>query len=131
MGTANAVIAAEWGGNAYGEIESVVFKKVLEESSEWSKSELRVNVTLLGKVPTETDARAWPFTFRYEGSYDPFGNGEFEFEGEIEVDAFGGIRWTKPHKVVSHSLADWALSGRPTTGSARTGCRLHTAGHPC
>lgn len=112
-GTANAEIVVEWGGNAYGEMESVVFKKDLHETSDWSRSDLRVTVTLLGRVPSGTDPRAWPFTFRYEGSYDPLGNGMFDFEGEIQVDAFGGLRWVRPHTVVSHSLADWAISGNP------------------
>jgi hypothetical protein len=112
-GTANAEIVVEWGGNAYGEIESVVFAKVIDQTSDWSKSDLRIGVTLLGRVPAGTDPRAWPFTYRYEGSYDPLGNGMFDFEGEIEVDAFGGIRWVKPHQVVSHSMADWAIFGRP------------------
>jgi len=112
-GTANAEILVEWGGNAYGEMESVVFKKDLHETSDWSRSDLRVAVTLLGRVPSGTDPRAWPFTFRYDGSFDPVGNGLVDFEGEIQLDAFGGIRWVRPHTVVSHSLADWTLSGEP------------------
>lgn len=112
-GTAHAEIVVAWGGNAYGEIESVVFRKDIDRTSDWSRSDLRVAVTLLGRVPTGVDPRAWPFTFRYDGSYDPLGNGMFDFEGEIEVDAFGGIRWVRPHKVVSHSMADWAIDGRP------------------
>jgi GH24 family phage-related lysozyme (muramidase) len=118
-GTAHASLVAEWGGNPYGEIETVVFKKDMSASSEWTLSELRVTVTLLGRVPAGNDPRAWPLTYRYEGSYDPLGNGQFEFEGEIELDAFGGFRWVRPHRVASRSLADWAISGAPEDWVAR------------
>jgi hypothetical protein len=113
LGTANAELVVEWGGNAYGEIETVVFKKLQRESSDWTVSDLTVSVSLMGRIPTGTDPRAWPFTFRYEGRYNPFDNGKFEFEGEIEVNAFGGIRWSRPHQVTSRSLADWALPSAP------------------
>lgn len=113
LGTANAELVVEWGGNAYGEIETVLFRKVSRESSDWTVSELNVSVSLMGRIPAGTDPRAWPLCFRYSGTYDPFDNGKFEFEGEIEVTAFGGIRWSRPHEVTSRSLADWALPAAP------------------
>ncbi len=112
-GTANAVIDVVWSGNAYGEITSVVFERVLAQSSEWTKSDLHITVNALSRIPTSRDPREWPITFRYQGTYDPLGNGYVEFQGEVEVNAFGGLRWISPHQVVSRSLADWALSGRP------------------
>ncbi len=113
LNAANAETVIEWGGNAYGEMESVVFKEVQAESSDWSISDLRIEVSLLGRVPTGTDPRAWPFTYGYSGRYDPWGNGVFVFEGEIELDAFGGLRWTRPHVVTSRSLSDWFIDGSP------------------
>jgi hypothetical protein len=59
------------------------------------------------------DPREWPLTFRYQGNYDPLGNGHFEFQGEIEVNAFGGLRWISPHQVVSRSFWDFFISGKP------------------
>lgn len=113
LGTANAELVVEWGGNAYGEIETPVFKKSLSASSDWTVSELSVSVSLMGRIPSGSDPRAWPFTYRYQGTYDPFDNGKFEFEGEIELNAFGGIRWVRPHQVISRSFADWALPAAP------------------
>lgn len=112
-GTAHATIDVVWKGNAYGEITSVVFERVLRESSDWSKSDLRIAVNAMSRIPVSRDPREWPITFRYQGSYDPLGNGHFEFEGEIEVNAFGGIRWISPHQVVSRSFSDFFLSGNP------------------
>lgn len=112
-GTAHATIDAVWSGNAYGEITSVVFERVLAESSEWSKSDLHITVNALSRIPVSRDPREWPLTFRYQGTYDPLGNGYVEFQGEIEVNAFGGIRWISPHQAVSRSLSDWLLSGSP------------------
>ncbi|MGV0718210.1 hypothetical protein ABQE93_22680 [Mycolicibacterium sp. XJ662] len=113
VGTANAAIDVVWSGNAYGEITSVVFERVLTESSDWSKSDLRITVNAMSRIPVSRDPREWPITFRYQGAYDPLGNGHFEFQGEIEVNAFGGIRWISPHQVVSRSFSDVFISGKP------------------
>ncbi|HCB07672.1 MAG TPA: hypothetical protein DEQ43_26045 [Nocardioides bacterium] len=112
-GTAHATIDLVWSGNAYGEITSVVFERVLTESSEWSKSDLHITVNALSRIPVSKDPREWPITFRYQGTYDPLGNGYVEFQGEIEVNAFGGVRWISPHQAVSRSLSDFLLSGSP------------------
>ena len=112
-GTANATIDVVWSGNAYGEITSVVFERVLSESSDWSKSDLHITVNAMSRIPVSRDPREWPLTFRYQGNYDPLGNGHFEFQGEIEVNAFGGLRWISPHQVVSRSFWDFFISGKP------------------
>lgn len=112
-GTANATIDVVWSGNAYGEITSVVFERVLNESSNWSKSDLHITVNAMSRIPVSRDPREWPLTFRYQGNYDPVGNGLFEFQGEIEVNAFGGIRWISAHQVVSRSLSDFFITGEP------------------
>jgi hypothetical protein len=64
------------------------------------------------------DPRAWPITYSYEGTYDPYGNGYFEFTGEFEVNAFGGLKFNR-HQVVSRSLADFAIGGTPEDKIAR------------
>jgi hypothetical protein len=60
----------------------------------------------------KTDPRTWPVTYSYEGTYDPMGNGYFEFSGEFEINAFGGLKFNR-HEVVSRSFADWAIGGSP------------------
>jgi hypothetical protein len=59
-----------------------------------------------------TDPRAWPLVYGYEGTYDPVGNGHFEFSGEFEINAFGGLKFNR-HEVVSRSLLDFAIGGKP------------------
>ena len=113
-GVAYAVFDLIWTGNAYGEISTVVLEKVLAESSDWTHSEARLTLSSLSTIPRGTDPRVWPLTYRYEGTYDPLGNGKCDFQGTVEVDAFGSIRWVSPHQVVSRSLADWPL-GDPAT----------------
>jgi GH24 family phage-related lysozyme (muramidase) len=104
---AYADLVVEFEGNAYGEIGTVIMKKDLDQSSDWSKAEARVTVTRISRIPPEkTDPRTWPLNYRYEGSYDPVGNGEWEFEGEFEINAFGGFKVLQ-HKVVSRSLSDF------------------------
>jgi hypothetical protein len=50
--------------------------------------------------------------YAYEGTYDPAGNGYFEFQGEFEINAFGRLNFNK-HIVVTRSMADWAIVGSP------------------
>jgi hypothetical protein len=112
-GMAYATVTIEWQGNAYGEITTPVISRDLGGSTEWSHSSARFNITRLDKIPPpNTDPRSWPVVFHYEGEYDPVGNGYFDFDGEFQIDAFGRIKWNK-HEVVSRSLADWAIAGRP------------------
>jgi hypothetical protein len=50
--------------------------------------------------------------FTYEGTYDPVGNGHFEFSAEFEVNAFGGLKFNR-HEVFSRALIEWAIAGKP------------------
>jgi hypothetical protein len=110
---ANAVVNIKWDGNAYGEISTPVIERDLAASSEWSHSSFSCAIRKLDQIPpANTDPRAWPINYHYEGSYDPPGNGYWEFAGEFQIDAFGGIRWTR-HQVVSRSLIDAAIGGAP------------------
>jgi hypothetical protein len=110
---ASAKVIVEWQGNAYGEISTPVIRRDLDASTEWSHSSANIAITKLDQIPpANTDPRTWPVVFHYEGTYDPVGNGYFEFTGEFMIDAFGGIKWGR-HQVVSRSLADWAIEGKP------------------
>jgi hypothetical protein len=40
------------------------------------------------------------------------GNGYWEFDGEFEINAFGGIKFNK-HEVFSRSFADWVPNSDP------------------
>jgi GH24 family phage-related lysozyme (muramidase) len=109
-GQATADLLVTWEGNAFGEIGTVVMKKDLDNSTDWSRSSAQVTVTRVNKIPpANTDPRTWPITYRYEGSYDPVGNGHWEFEGEFEINAFGGFK-VNLHKVVSRSAIDMLIS---------------------
>jgi len=107
---ANAVITIAWEGNAYGEIGTIVIERDLDKSSDWSRSEFRINISRLEPIPDiSVDPRAWPLVFTYTGAYDPLGNGQWEFSGEFEINAFGTLRFNR-HKVVSRALLDAPLA---------------------
>jgi Papain-like cysteine protease AvrRpt2/Phage lysozyme len=112
-GTASAVVTIEWEGNAYGEIGTPVIRRDLANSTEWSHSSCSFAITKLDRIPpADTDPRSWPILYTYDGTYDPVGNGYFEFSGEFQINAFGALRFNR-HEVVSRSLADFLLSDRP------------------
>jgi hypothetical protein len=109
-GFANAEITITWDGNIYGEIGTAVIERDLDTSTLWEKSSFS---SFLQRIPLPgTDPRTWPLVFHYEGTYDPAGNGYFEFTGEFEINAFGGVHITK-HKVKSRSLLEFAILGEP------------------
>jgi hypothetical protein len=110
---AKADVIIEWEGNAYGEIGTPIIKRNLRTSTEWSRSSANTTIVKVDRIPLpQTDPRTWPIVYVYEGTYDPVGNGHFEFSGEFEINAFGGLKFNK-HEVVSRSLADWAFGGSP------------------
>lgn len=112
-GTAHADVIVEWEGNAYGEIGTVLIQRDLANSTEFSKSAANITMTWLRQIPIDgVDPRAWPIVYAYAGTYDPMGNGYWEFNGELELNAFGGIKWNK-HQVFSRSFADATLGGAP------------------
>lgn len=113
VGAAYAQLIIEWEGNPYGEISTPVIRRDLSNSTEWSHSGAQIAITVIDRIPLpNTDPRAWPITYSYEGTYNPFGNGYFEFSGEFEVNAFGGLRFTR-HEVVSRALVEAAVLGAP------------------
>jgi hypothetical protein len=112
-GFANAEITITWDGNIYGEIGTAVIERDLDTSTLWEKSSFSCTISFLQRIPLPgTDPRTWPLVFHYEGTYDPAGNGYFEFTGEFEINAFGGVHITK-HKVKSRSLLEFAILGEP------------------
>lgn len=112
MDLAHAEVIIEWEGNPYGEIGTPVFRRELHASSDWSKSSASITVQKLERIPEPgRDPRAWPIVYGYEGSYDPVGNGHWEFSGEIEINAFGGLRFVR-HEVESRSLLNAVLADK-------------------
>ena len=113
QGFADASILIEWEGNAYGEIGTAVIRRDIQHSTEWSKSSANTAITKIDKIPLPgTDPRAWPIVYTYEGTFDPAGNGYYEFSGEFEINAFGGLKFTR-HEVVSRSFSDFLKMGAP------------------
>jgi GH24 family phage-related lysozyme (muramidase) len=112
-GLARAEVIIEWQGNPYGEIGTPTVRKELTNSTEWTHSSVTIAITNVAQIPIPSiDPRAWPLTYRYEGTYDPLGNGYYEFSGEFEINAFGGLRFNR-HQVVSRSFLDATLAGTP------------------
>ena len=106
-GMAYADLVVTWEGNAFGEISTAIMKKDLARSSDWTKASGVVKVEKISPIPASgTDPRTWPITYRYSGSFDPVGNGKWEYEGEFEINAFGGFK-VLSHDVVSRSLSDF------------------------
>ncbi len=118
LNAAQAVITVSWEGNDYGEISTPVIEPDLSRTSDWSRSEATINVTAIRRIPTDLDPRAWPLWYHYAGSFDPWGNGEWNFQGDFEVNAFGGLRF-HDHRWVSHSTWDWPLDVHPDTWKGR------------
>jgi GH24 family phage-related lysozyme (muramidase) len=115
LNAASADIMIEWAGNAYGEIETPIISRNLDTSTEWSKSSASIAITRIDSIPDTTkDPREWPIVYRYEGTYDPYGNGYFEFSGGFQINAFGGLTFGDPaHHVVSRATVEWAVMGAP------------------
>lgn len=110
---AEAEVIIEWEGNAYGEIGTAVIRKNLKTSSDWSKSSCNITIRKLERIPAPgVDPRAWPIVFSYDGVYDPAANGMWEFSGEFEINAFGGLRFNR-HEVESRAAVEWAISKDP------------------
>lgn len=113
LNAATADVIIEWEGNPYGEITTPILQKKNDTSTDWSKSSANINVIRRDSIPLpQTDPRTWPIVYWYQGTYDPWGNGYFEFSGEFEINAFGGLKFNK-HEVVSRSAVDWAIGGSP------------------
>jgi hypothetical protein len=112
MNWPEANITIEWSGNPYGEIGTPIVQRNLQTSTDWTRSSAMVVITKLDLPQSrEIDPRAWPIVFNYEGSFDPVGNGHWEFTGQFEIDAFGGLKFNK-HDVVSRALLEFAV-GKP------------------
>jgi hypothetical protein len=105
-------VVIEWEGNAYGEIGTAVIRRDILHSTEWTKSSANTTIKKIDRIPLPgTDPRTWPLVYTYEGTFDPYGNGYFEFSGEFEINAFGGLKFVR-HEVVNRSLLEFAKIGK-------------------
>jgi hypothetical protein len=112
-GFSDATIIIEWEGNPYGEIGTAIIRRDLQNSTEWTKSSNNTTITKVDRIPLPgTDPRTWPLVYTYEGTFDPVGNGHFEYGGEFEINAFGGLKFIR-HEVVDRSLVSWTKIGEP------------------
>ncbi|GEM_PF-3149491 len=126
FGKAKALLEVTWQGNSWGEIQGAHVRRNLAQTTSWDKSSLNVNYRIIGQLPRKfKDPREWPIVFSYDGSFDPMGNGQYEFQGEFEINAFGGLKWRR-HDVKSVSLADWAIGGNPKDAVTRGADRAYT-----
>ncbi len=111
-GFADASVIIQWEGNPYGEIGTAVIRRDIQHSTEWTKSSANTTITKVDRIPMPgTDPRTWPLVYTYDGTFDPAGNGHFEYSGEFEINAFGGLRFIR-HEVVNRSLIEWTKIGK-------------------
>jgi hypothetical protein len=122
---ADALIEVTWEGNNYGEIGAAYVRRNLANTSAFTKSSLNVSFTKLDRIPMQKDPREWPVVFAYDGTFDPYGNGQFEFQGEFEINAFGGLKFNR-HEVKSVSFMDFAIKGKPEDIVQRKSNRAYT-----
>ncbi|GGQ70095.1 lysozyme [Couchioplanes azureus] len=117
---AHAEVLIEWQGNAYGEITDPRIWRQLTASTDWEHSSVDIAIRRLVQLPPNDrpDPRTWPITYSYTGSFDPVGNGKFEFSGKFDIDAFGGLRFFDA-VVVSRSFIDTFIMGKPEEYVAR------------
>ena len=109
---AQALIKIIWDGNDYGEIGTPTITKDLDQTSDWTRSSASINIRAVSRIPTGTDPRTWPLWYHYEGNFDPVGNGEWDFNGDFEVNAFGAIAF-HDHKWKSRSLIESMVDVHP------------------
>ncbi len=122
---ADAMIEVTWEGNPYGEIGAAYVRRNLANTTAFTKSSLNVGFSKLDRIPMQKDPREWPVVFGYDGTYDPWGNGQYEFQGEFEINAFGGLKFNR-HEVKSVSLADFAIRAKPEELVQRKSNRSYT-----
>ncbi|MGZ5222236.1 MAG: hypothetical protein ACXWC7_19270, partial [Chitinophagaceae bacterium] len=110
-GFADANVVIEWEGNPYGEIATPVIRRDIKNSTAWTKSSANLNIEKIDRIPLPgTDPRTWPIIYTYNGTFDPYGNGHYEFSGEFEVNAFGGLKFVR-HEVEDRTAIKWAKIG--------------------
>lgn len=107
-----AFFYVHWQGNKFGEMGGAYVQLSLDESTEFHEhgSSLDAHFTVLDTMPRRgDDPRLWSMQWIYEGNFDPYGPGEYPFQGKFEIDAFGGFR------VLEHRVRDdsFGLGGEP------------------
>lgn len=113
-----AGFSVHWLGNQYGEMGGAYVQLDMDESTEFWKSSLEVKFDALETMPKKgDDDRLWPMVWIYEGTFDPVGGGQYDFQGKFEIDAFGGFKVIQ-HKVVDRS---WRWGGGPAEDYVQPG----------
>jgi hypothetical protein len=89
---AKAFFDVEWEGNDYGEIGAARVRVNLGKTDRfnWSSAAVRFEFAR-NLVQKGGDARTWEMHWIYEGTYDPFGQGNIAFQGKFSIDAFGNF----------------------------------------
>jgi hypothetical protein len=127
VNNADALLEVTWEGNNYGEIGAAYVRRNLKSIASFHKTSLTVAFTKHDRIPPTSmkDPREWPVVFGYDGSYDPWGNGQFEFQGEFEINAFGGLTITR-HEVKSVSFIEFAIAGNASAYVQKQSNRSYT-----
>jgi uncharacterized protein DUF4157 len=124
-----AFFYVHWQGNKFGEMGGAYVQLSLDDSTEFHEhgSSLSVQFTVLDTMPSKgNDPRLWSMQWIYEGNFDPYGAGEYPFQGKFEIDAFGGFR------VLEHRVRDdsFGIGGEPAPNYVRTGPNVASAKPP-
>lgn len=114
-GFADALFEVKWEGNEYGEIAGLRVVRNIHKTTTWDKSSLNINFKRLKTLPPVNmgDPREWPIVFEYDGSFDPYGNGHFTFQGQFAANAFGGLK-NLSHEISDKSFASFLKMGNKT-----------------
>ena len=112
-GFADVLFDVKWEGNKYGEIAGARVIRNIHKSTSWDKSTLNVKFKRITTLPppSMSDPREWPIVFEYEGTFDPYGNGHFTFQGQFAINAFGGLKNLK-HEISDKSFASFLKIGK-------------------
>lgn len=124
-----AFFYVHWQGNKFGEMGGAYVQLSLDESTEFHEhgSSLGATFTVLDTMPRKgDDPRLWSMQWIYEGNFDPYGPGEYPFQGKFEIDAFGGFR------VLEHRVKDYSFGwgGDPAERMVQHGPNIASAKPP-
>lgn len=115
QGFADALFLVKWEGNAYGEMAGLRVVRDIHNTTDWRESELNVSFRRIRTLPPPEikDPREWPIVFEYDGTFNPYGNGYFTFQGAFAANAFGGLKHLR-HEISDKSFASFLKMGSKT-----------------
>ena len=126
-----ALFYVHWQGNKFGEMGGAYVQLSLDESTEFHEhgSSLGVEFTVLDTMPKKgDDPRLWSMQWIYEGNFDPYGGGQYAFQGKFEIDAFGGFRVLEHRVRDDSSVISWG--GGPAEDYVQHGPNVGSATPP-